>query len=448
MTTSPPGRLVPGAIRFVLAWIPAIALSAIALSTYASEHSSAPPHDETDRAVFQSLADLFDRFRHRADEIWTGDYRLDRMPLLLVREEGGRDRYGFLVNHPRPAALGGVEEALPRNLTLPPIYRLDPLPEKNRIAAIPHFDFSVDLGGTGAFVLKYSAELLGLSDDFASANYEFMDEPSKLLESDEGPVGNDREIPDEQAAFPEPFPELSEEDFIAADRRFMAEQWALYLAHEVFHRFQLDNWNEQSGAQDTADYPLDETHLALIMLETAALRAALDARSEAARAERTRLFIAVREERMGRYAEVELLDLPQEQIEGTAKYMEHRLGSLLGFQYVNLQTFTSPDALMAMPERGIRSHAAFDRFYGTGAALCRLLDAFAVDGWKARVAGGLSPYQLLRDRLAPADAQRGALLSRAKERYRFSNIQDRAKKAAIQAAKEPRDIFAWDDDAF
>ena len=426
-------------MRFIL-----LLIAALAVNAYASDHQRAQPSDDTDRAVFQSLADLFDQFRHRADEIWTGDYRLDRMPLLLVREEEGQDRYGFLINHPRPAALGGVEEDLPANLKLPPIYRLDPLPEKNRIAAIPHFDFSVQLGGTGTFVLKYSAELLGLSDDFANTGYEFMDEPSELPQSDGGLTATDREVMDEQAAFPE----LAEGDFMVADRQFMAEQWALYLAHEVFHSFQLDNWNEQIGDQDTADYPLDEAHLALIMLETAALRAAVDARSEPARAEHTRLFIAVREERMGRYAEVQSLDLPQEQMEGTAKYMEHRLGSLLNFKYVNLQTFTSPDALMAMPERGIRSHAAFDRFYGTGAALCRLLDLFAVDGWKARVAGGLSPYQLLRDRLAPGDAQRGALLSRAKQRYRFSKIQDRAKKAAIQAAKEPRNIFAWDDDAF
>ena len=414
MQTSPRRPLGPGAIRFILASIPAIALSA-----YASDHQRAQPSDDTDRAVFQSLADLFDRFRHRADEIWTADYRLDRMPLLLVREEEGRDRYGFLINHPRPAALGGVEEDLPANLKLPPIYRLAPLPEKNRIAAIPHFDFSVQLGGTGTFVLKYSAELLGLSDDFADASHEFMDEAAE-------------------------FPEFDEADFIAVDRQFMAEQWALYLAHEVFHSFQLDNWNEQIGDQDTADYPLDEAHLALIMLETAALRAAVDARSEPARAEHTRLFIAVREERMGRYAEVQLLDLPQEQIEGTAKYMEHRLGSLLNFKYVNLQTFTNPDALMAMPERDIRSHAAFDRFYGTGAALCRLLDAFAVDGWKARVARGLSPYQVLRDRLAPDDGELSALRSAARDRYRFSTIQDRAKKAAAQAAKEPRDIFTRD----
>ena len=432
MQTSPRRPLGPGAIRFILASIPAIALSA-----YASDHQRAQPSDDTDRAVFQSLADLFDRFRHRADEIWTADYRLDRMPLLLVREEAGRDRYGFLINHPRPAALGGVEEDLPANLKLPPIYRLAPLPEKNRIAAIPHFDFSVQLGGTGTFVLKYSAQLLGLSDDFANTGYEFMDEPSQLPQSDGDLTATDREAMDGQAAFPE----LAEGDFMVADRQFMAEQWALYLAHEVFHSFQLDNWNEQIGDQDTADYPLDEAHLALIMLETAALRAAVDARSEPARAEHTRLFIAVREERMGRYAEVQLLDLPQEQIEGTAKYMEHRLGSLLNFKYVNLQTFTNPDALMAMPERDIRSHAAFDRFYGTGAALCRLLDAFAVDGWKARVARGLSPYQVLRDRLAPDDGELSALRSVARDRYRFSTIQDRAKKAAAQAAKEPRDIF-------
>ena len=414
LKTSPRRPLGPGAIRFILALIPAVALSA-----YASDHKSVEPNDATDRAVFQSLADIFAQFRHRADEIWTQDYRPDRMPMLLVREEGGRDRYGFLINHPKPTALGGVEEDLPANLELPPIYRLSSLPDKNRIAAIPHFDFSVDLGGTGTFVLKYSAELLGLSDNFADANYEFMEEASEL-------------------------PEFDEADFLAVDRQFMAEQWALYLVHEVFHSFQWDTWNEQIGEQDTANYPLDERHLALIMLETAALRAAVDARSEPARAEHTRLFIAVREERMERYAEVELLDLPQEQIEGTAKYVEHHLGSLLNFQHVNLQTFTNPDALMAMPERDIRSYAAFDRFYGTGAALCRLLDAFAVDGWKARVARGLSPYQVLRDRLAPDDGERSALRSVARDRYRFSTIQDRAKKAAAQAAKEPRDIFSRD----
>ncbi len=389
-------------------FIPVLILSAV-FGACTSHKERAAPNDKTDRAVFQSLADIFDPFRHHADAIWTSHYRLDRMPLLLVREEGGRDRYGFLINHPNPAKLGGVKADLP-GLRLPLIYRLDSLPEEKRIAAIPHFDFSVSLGGTDTFVLKYSAELLGLSEESAAIS-----------------------------------PGASEEDLVALNRQFMAEQWALYLAHEAFHAFQLQRWNEQMSEQDMADYPLDETHLALIMLETAALRAALDSRSEAARRERTRLFIAVREERMARYAEVEFLDLPQEQIEGTAKYVEHRLGSLLGFRYVNLDTFASPDSLIAMPERGIRSHAAFDRFYGTGAAVCRLLDEFAVDGWKARVTRGLSPYQVLRERLAPNDSQQGALLALAKKRYRFSRIQDRAKKAAAQAAKEPTDIFSWDD---
>lgn len=396
----PASPFTPSAAPFTPLLIPALILAA-ALSACASGESARKigrPNDPIDREVFQALSQVFDQFQRSADKIWTEDYRLDRMPILLVREEQERDLYGFLINHPAPGELGGVPEDIPGNLGLPTIYRLNPLPRKNRIAKIAHFTFSEDLAGTDTFILKYSAE------DFSG--------------------------------------------FDDSDSEFMAENWRLYLVHETFHTFQFQGWNEKMGNQDTAGYPLDETHLALIMLETAALRAAVDSRDKSTRTENTRMFIAVREERMRLHTEVEYLDLPQEQIEGTAKYVEHRMGSLLGFGHTNLNTFTNADimAMPEMPESGIRVHSAFDRFYGTGAALCHLLEDFAVKDWKTQVADGLSPYEVLRDHFALSESDMKALLASAKEAYGFSRIQGRAEKAAARAAEEPTNI--WEDGSF
>ena len=384
----PPRPVASTAILFIPVFILAGALTACVSGQ--SGEKSGKSNDEIDREVFQALSQVFDQFQNSADTIWTEDYRLDRMPMLLVRKERGRDRYGFLMNHPNPMELGGAREDIPADLRLPPMYRLNPLPKKNRIAKISHFAFSVDLGGTDTFILKYASQDFSGSGDF--------------------------------------------------DATYMAEHWRLYLVHESFHAFQFQGWNDKMGNQDTAGYPLDEMHLALIMLETAALRAAVDSQDEETRTENTRMLIAVREERMARYIQAEYLDLPQEQIEGTARYVEHQIGSLLGFRHTNLETFASTD-LIAMPESGIRSHAAFDRFYGTGAAICRLLDDFAVNDWKTRVTNGLSPYEVLRDRFALNDSELKRLLASAKQTYRFSDIQSRAEKAAVRVAEEPTDIW-------
>ena len=375
-------------------FIPVLILGASCVSG-PSGLSRAYPNDKTDREVFRSLSAMFNQFRGGSDKIWSEDYRLDRMPVLLVREEKDRDLYGFLINHPNPVELGGTPQDIPADLELPPIYLLKPLPSKKEIADIPYFTFSMALGGTGTLVLKYSAE------DFWG-------------------FGN---------------------EVTAADIEFLTEQWPLYLVHEAFHAFQIESWDSRPGSQYTADYPLDEMHLALIMLETSALRSAVSSGSEEARRKNTQMFIAVREQRIKRYIEVEYLDLSQEQIEGTARYMEHQIGSLLGFKWKNLENFASEDSLMPMPESRIRSHAAFHRFYGTGAAQCRLLDEFQVEGWKNRIIGGLSPYEILRDHLALDDSQLTALFSLAEDTFGFSDIQNRAEKAAARAAEESTDIW-------
>ena len=393
MARTSPKPPAPAAGLFIAALIASAALS----SCLSVLWNNAEPNDKTDRAVFQSLSEVFNQFRSSSGKIWSEDYRLDRMPILLVRKENGRDLYGFLINHPTPEELGGTVQDIPADLKLPPIYLLKTLPSKRELAEIRYFTFSIDLGGTGTFLLKYSA------DDFWG-------------------FGN---------------------KFTAADIEFHAEQWALYLVHEAFHTFQLEleRWNWRVDTQDTAGYPLDEMHLALIMLETAALRSAVSARSEEARRKNTQMFIAVREQRMEQYTKAADLDLSQEQTEGSAKYVEHQIGSLLGFKSTNLETFANEDSLMPMPESRIRSHAAFDRFYGTGAAQCRLLDQFEAEDWKNRISGGLAPYEVLRDYFALDDSQLADFFSLAEDTFGFSEIRRRAEKAAARAAEEPKDIW-------
>ena len=220
--------------------------------------------------------------------------------------------------------------------------------------------------------------------------------------------------------------------------------WPLFLAHEAFHAVQLSpSWKQLDNSQDIEGYPLDETHLALIMLEDAALKMAVKQQeTQTGDAEYLRYFIAVREERIRLYREVTQLDFAQERGEGTARYIEHRLGKLLQHPEFNLDTFGDQLEFQEIGESGIRDTAAFGRFYGTGAAISFLLDELNIP-WKERVEQGESPYQVLRQMLQ--QNEEGDLgpddLLKAKEKLDFAAIQIRAKKAALQEQKEPKDIF-------
>ena len=365
-------------------WVGILFLAAMLFSCVHSPTKSSAL-DETDGKMLEQLAVVFDAFRSQSAEIWNQNFRLDQMPLLLVRKGKNRDLYGFLVNHPKPESFEESEKVeLAESLGLPLVYKLKPLPRKKDLAEFPYFMFQFELNGTNVFLLKY-ADL-------------FVD------------------------PYLSPFHEI----------------WPLFLTHEAFHVVQL-HWQQPYDEQDIEGYPLDQTHLALIMLENEALKMSMAA-AQTENMEYLRYFLAVREERIRLVPEVTELDFAQERHEGTAQYIQHRLGELLQNSDFHLQSF--PAQLEMYSQIGVhttvRNTAAFGRFYATGATLGYLLDKLEIR-WKERVEQGESPYQVLRQslRLNPGLDD----LLKAKQKLNFPTIQIRAEKAALQEQKEPKDIF-------
>jgi len=340
-----------------------------------------------DKQLFERTDKLFSLFREKSNKIWQESYRLDQMALMYVRNDGRRDQYAYLINHPKVV---GIESAqrykVPADFNLPPVYRLDKIPNQEKIAKIENFDFNYDVHGVETYVMKYTS------------------------------------------------PDINEFKAPTSD------VWTLYVAHEGFHDYQLDTWREAPGnGQDIAGYPLNSEHIALIMLEDAVIKEALQADSPAGRTRAIKQFVAIRQTRIATWDDVRYLDLPQEQIEGTARYIEHRLGSLIGYDKLNLNTFA--DGLGYIPESNIRGELGFGRFYRTGAALGYLLDQLNID-WKIQIERGQSQFDVISDYYNIANDGVPALLSEAKAAYHYDTLKMKAKDIAKVVASEPTDIFA------
>lgn len=346
--------------------------------------------DNTDKEMLQRTAQMYAQFETNYEKIWRSSYRLDKTPIMYVRRANNRDQCAYLINHPKANQMAGAELVnLPEGVNLPLTYRTSTIPEANKIGKIENFDFNFDLQGTPTFIMKYVA--IGSSPEEGSA-----------------PNSHD---------------------------------WTLFVAHEGMHNFQNPTtWQTLPGEQDIAGYPLVAEHIGLIILEDKLITQALSILNNngdnASLDVVLRQMIAVRKTRMNGWSEVALLDLPQEQVEGTARYVEHRLGSLLGFDRINLNSFQ----LEPVPEAKIRASMAFGRFYGTGAALGYILDKKGIS-WHQLMEQGKAQFQLLEAEYPMDSVTIAAELAQAKSAHDFEAIMIIAQKAAETAASEPTDIF-------
>jgi hypothetical protein len=346
--------------------------------------------DRTDTMLFESLDETFEAFRTTSDQIWTSDYRLDETPMLLVRSDGQHDLYAYLINHPDPANVESAQLVeLPAELNLPPVYRLDTLPNPDILAQRPNFDFFFYINDTVVYMMKYTSE---------------SSSPSSPI----------------------------------------SEVWNLFLTHEVFHAYQLTNWNRAVSPQDTANYPLTEENIALALLENRLLVEALSADTDAARTTALHQFTAVRNLRMEMWEAVALLDNPQETIEGIARYIEHRLGELLDHGQTNFSTFDRELSIFEASSENQRSVAelyAFGRFYSTGAALSYLLDLQGID-WKEQVAEGATLYDILEANFDLSN--RDTLVEQAKVVHDYATLSEIAAQQAMQAESESSFVLGDD----
>lgn len=346
-------------------------------------------YEDIDDGLFAQLSTTFELFRTAADRIWTADYRFDQEPMLYVRTDAdGEALYGYLINHPEPESFDGAElVALDEELALPSVYRLDreALPHPEALANIPYYSFDFPANGTDVFLMKYNDP----GTDAHSAPTTF--------------------------------------------------DWAKYVAHEAFHRYQMSCWEHPSeSSQDVESYPLDADSIPMIFLETHVLLDGLSAADDEARDTALRRFVAVRSARMEQWDLVRLMDGFQEHGEGTARYLEYRLDDVAGEENNGLSMEQYLEMILSPQSGMVRAELAFGRFYSTGAALCALMDDIGLD-WRPLIEAGQTPYDILAAHYGVEDQE--ALLQQAQAAHDYDALLEIATQVAEKAASEPSDIF-------
>ena len=324
--------------------------------TSAGSTTAPPPAGVVEGGLASVPADaraLVDSWRSAASHsggAWPG-YELADIPTVLVSLDfGGRVEAVVAFNHPSPEALGG--SILSLDVDGHEVAVVGEAADPDRLVSMAPFDFFADIGGTETFVLV----------------------------GQRGEPGREPDTP----------------GFVAM------------IAHEAFHRYQFDHWVPATSAQDVDGYDFGPENLELVLLENRILVAAYGADTLSDTEHLARQFAAVRAARHERDARV-TLDEQQERMEGSARWIEHRMGDAIGNVYTSANhtselgylddSLDDPAAVLG----SVKSFFGFGRFYSSGATLLALLDRLDVSGAEVaeRVGRGDTPAQLLEERVAP-----------------------------------------------
>lgn len=342
--------------------------------------------DTTDQALIKNLARAYYLYKNHSKSIWSEKTRFDQVPLLLVRK-GLKDeaQYAYLINYPNPESLPGAKQVtLPAGIVLPPVYRLDNIPNAERLKNVAFFDYFYPINDKDVFMMYYIAE------------------------SAENP-----------SLVPTSF------------------QWIRYFTHEVLHKLQVENWKTQMGKQGAADYPLVQENVAMMMVENKIILDALSAKTSQDLKEKIQQFLAVRAERIKKWPAVAELDNSLELNEGTARYIEYRLDDIAG--EINQNPVNREiSAIFSIPPNNIRGYLMFGRYYSLGAALCELLDRLGSD-WKPQLEAGKTPYDILSSQISVTDSS--GILERARKFYDFSTLLEKADQTVSNMGKAGSDPY-------
>lgn len=317
--------------------------------------------DTVDESLFEVVSEIVATFESQAMDVWSDSsgtvYRFDEIPLYLVRRDGDGEPNvrGYLIHHPSPPEGAITLSGTPENLG--PVLRYD-----GALDAFgqEYFDFTLDVNGVPTLAFQYA----GPEDDFATPT---------------------------------------------------SPEFPMYLVHEGFHRHQIVEgaWTEPTSwfAIDPMRYPMDESSVAMTLLEDAVLREAiLDPTPSVEEAESAlRTFVAVRETRRALEpstvdgVNVADYDDAGENVEGTALYTELTFVAVAGGRPFDSETvghYIGLTAELLESRQWAIEHLTQGRTYGTGASIAHLLD-LAGTSWRASMPDGLGPYGVARAHFAP-----------------------------------------------
>ena len=178
------------------------------------------------------------------------------------------------------------------------------------------------------------------------------------------------------------------------------------IVHEAFHRHQIEEWAPSASVQYLDSYDYSAANLELALLENRILMAAYRAEVPADLERLARQFAAVRAVRHQRDHRT-AHDEEQERSEGSARWIEHRVGEPIGFLYTSnnhTQDLHSYNQRLSDPRvlfGTIKDFFSLNRFYSTGATLLWLLDRLDVPDVTQQLKDGKTPAVLLEEHLAP-----------------------------------------------
>ena len=306
--------------------------------------------------------------------------------LAVYRTSDGEFSSALAINFPSPEKIG---EGTPLSVEGTPFTSLHYFTDlnadiKERVATIPRFDLDTPLAGVATFVM------------IAGGGEEYF-EPSSLV-------------------------------------------WTATYMHELFHRHQIVQFRGFATSQDFENYPFTPENIALATLEDRALREAVTTGDAGTRATAARRFAALRMARLAADSRV-ALDNRHERIEGSARYLEHRMaGDDTSFpHHAGNYDWGFLGDLQQVPEiqTPVRQYFGFIRFYASGAAVLRTLDLLGATGVAVAVEGGKAPAEVLIEHLGVTKADVAQLVADARAAYDHDNtLMAAAERAATTAASE------------
>jgi len=333
-----------------------------------------------DKAL-QTMMNNVDEAFKAVGGVWPG-YRPTEHPIVLAwKDDKGQVMAAITINHRNAAGLGDATQIDTTGTTLGTVHRVENLKPDvaKELQELKTFNFAKEIGGVDSFLMN-----AGGSDDFF--------DPTK-------------------------------------------KDYAVLLIHELFHRYQIQEFPEEGPGQLGQDYDYSARNIELATLENRALVAALNAKNETDRDEAARRFSGIRLSRLAADSRVRIDDY-QESIEGTARYLEHRIGGEDKDYRYNSDNYDQ-DIPLNVGLTEVKEYYGFARWYASGAAILRLNELMRVDNFTTRVENGETPAAILADELGVTASDADKLVIEARQAYDPDNeLPGKAKKAAKKAAQE------------
>ncbi|TLG72133.1 hypothetical protein [Culicoidibacter larvae] len=353
--------------------------------------------DPTDQQMFQEIAEIYQTFKTSSDALWTSDYRLDQLPLVLIRTAKYNDffcQYAYLINIPGAENIIGAKAmTLPEELDLPPVYRINNITLGFSSTWLPDNFGTLSMNNTEAFYYKYSPEM--------------MTNPQTNL------------------AFKE------------------------FMIHESFHVYRQAAWTYDQRPDNnsfTENYPYIGEQYALFGLEFSLLDQALASNDPKQIKNIMQDWLVVRNSRYQQWPQL-IGETNTEAIEGTAQYTEIRYAYLTGgsdqavaaLNQANAPTFQA--AFTAMAEGNQPEYLERSIYYETGSALGVIMDKLILD-WKPQIEDsavnpGKTQYEIIKSYYnLPETFEQAQALEKIKNDNNYQALLEKGNKLAELLAIE------------